>query len=64
LEALNKWRFLGPFGPMITFKRVRTYKSVHKPKLRFPLTVEVSEALVPSLPAVSGSVLPLWKKIN
>jgi hypothetical protein len=35
LEALNKWRFLGAFGPMIKFKRVRTYKNVHNTKLRF-----------------------------
>jgi hypothetical protein len=41
LEALNKRRFLGAFGPMINFKRARAYKSVHNAKLRFSLTVKV-----------------------
>jgi hypothetical protein len=35
LEALNKRRFLGAFGPMVNFKRVSAYKNVHKAKLRF-----------------------------
>jgi hypothetical protein len=35
LEALNKRRFLGAFGPMIDFERARAYKSVHNTKLRF-----------------------------
>ena len=35
LEALNKRHFLGAFGPMINFKRMRAYKNVHKAKLRF-----------------------------
>jgi hypothetical protein len=45
-ETLNKRRFLGAFGPMINFKRARAYKSVHNAKLRFLLTVKVSEALI------------------
>jgi hypothetical protein len=35
LEALNTRRFLGAFGPMMNFKRMRAYKNVHKAKLRF-----------------------------
>jgi hypothetical protein len=31
---------------MIGFKRARAYKSVHNAKLRFSLTVKVSEALI------------------
>jgi hypothetical protein len=31
---------------MIDFKRARAYKSVHNAKLRFSLTVKVSEALI------------------
>jgi hypothetical protein len=44
--VLNKQRFPGAFGPMIDFKRARAYKSVHNAKLRFSLTVKVSEALI------------------
>jgi hypothetical protein len=36
------------FDPMINFKRVRAYKSVHNAKLRFSLTVKVSEVLIGS----------------
>jgi hypothetical protein len=41
LEALNKRRFLGAFGPMINFKRARAYKSVHNAKLRFARGISI-----------------------
>jgi hypothetical protein len=59
LEALNKWRFLGAFGPMINFKRACAYKSVHSAKLRFARGISVklsSSAKLVLMPIIS----PLW----
>jgi hypothetical protein len=53
LEALNKRRFLGAFGPMINFERACAYKSVHNAKLRFARGISVKLALMPV-------ISPLW----
>jgi hypothetical protein len=59
LEALNKRRFLGAFGPMINFKRARAYKSVQNAKLRFARVISIklsSSAKLALMPIIS----PLW----
>jgi hypothetical protein len=59
LEALNKWRFLGAFGPMINFKRTRAYKSVHNAKLCFARGISVKFSSSAKL-ALAPIISPLW----